>query len=179
MYLIEENDTRFYIKESTIPGAGLGVFAKCPLKTGDFLEIIGAQVEVGSIADQCTHFADKYKFAATGKIKGGKRVIEHTRKIVPFGYGGMVNHAPTPEQQNAVIDYHKTPIQPAAGQAIYRFTRDIERDEEVLGNYGEHWQNMLAWAGNKAVDVDRDWETFLAYDLYNLGRLKQELPYQE
>ena len=43
MIVVEETDNRFYLKASTIKDAGMGVFAKEPLKKGDYLEIIGAR----------------------------------------------------------------------------------------------------------------------------------------
>ncbi|MHA2428338.1 MAG: SET domain-containing protein-lysine N-methyltransferase [Candidatus Hermodarchaeia archaeon] len=180
MYLVEETDTRFYLKESTVPNAGLGVFAAEPLKAGDYLEIIGVQVKTNSIADECTAFADKYKFAAAGKLVKKERTTDFSRKVVPLGYGGMVNHAPNAKMQNAMIDYHKGPKRnAAAGQPIYRFLRDIAKDEEILGNYGEQWTNIMEWAGDKANEVGDDWETFLSFDLYNLKEIMSELSPKE
>jgi len=170
--LIEETDKRFYVQKSTIPNAGLGVFAAEDLKKGDWLEIIGPQVKVGSIADQCTQYADKYKFAATGKVVKGKQKVDFDRKVVPMGYGGIVNHAPNPKLQNVMIDYYRGPRRnSAAGQAIYRFLRNIHKDEEILGNYGEEWMKVMDWAETKADDIGDEWETFLSFNLYNLKEL--------
>ena len=175
MILVEEKDDRFYIKESTIPKAGWGVFTRVALKKGDWLEIIGVQVDTDSMSDKCTHYADKYKFAANGTInKKGEREINFTRKIVPLGFGAIVNHAPLEEQQNAEIFYRNGPTKNgAAGKAVYRFIRDISPEEEILGNYGEEWMGIMDWADTKASDLQEDdWETFLSHDLYNLGQLR-------
>jgi hypothetical protein len=184
MILVEETDDRFYIKESTIPNAGLGVFANVPLKKGDWLEIIGVQVKTKSVSDKCTHYANAYKFLASGSItRRGERKIDYSRKIVPLGLGGIVNHAPDPRLQNAEIFYRNGPTRnPAAGKAVYRFIRDIDVDEEILGNYGEEWLGIMDWADTKAEDIAEiqdDWETFLAHDLYNLGQLSDKFAYKE
>jgi hypothetical protein len=177
MILVEETDERFYLAESTMPNAGLGVFSKVFLEKGDHLEIIGVMVKKDSLSDKCTHYGDRYKFAANGKIIKGKYHTDFSAKVLPVGYGGMVNHATTPEQQNAEIFYHNGPKKnAAAGKVIYRFIRDIVPDEEILGNYGQEWTGIMDWAEKKANEIDRfedDWETFLSYDLYNLGQLRQ------
>lgn len=179
MILVQETDERFYLAKSTVPNAGTGVFSKVPLQKGDWLEIIGAQVEVGSLADKCTTYAKNYKFAATGSIKKGKKVIDHTRLIVPMGFGGMVNHAPSREIQNAEIGYLQKPTRnSAAGKAVYYFLRNIAKDEEILGNYGEDWGGVFDWASDCATfsnDIETEWERFLDHDLYNLGKLKSQL----
>jgi hypothetical protein len=129
MNFIEETDTRFYIKESNIPNAGWGCFAKTFLKRGDWLEIIGVYVKTGGLADQCTHYAKRYKFAGSPK---------QTAKIVPMGFGGIVNHSDDPNVQNCRLEYvgGLNKRSGDAGQVVYRFFRDILPDEELIGNYG-------------------------------------------
>ncbi len=178
--LIEETDDRFYLKESTVPNAGMGVFSKEDIEKGEFLEIIGVQVKMNSIADQCTQYANKYKFAATGKLIKEQKKIEHDRLVMPVGFGGMVNHAPSAELQNAEIWYRQgAKRNSAAGQAVYRFIRNIKKDEEILGNYGEEWQGVMDWVGEKAEEVENDWETFLSHNLYSLGELSTKMDYKE
>jgi hypothetical protein len=183
MFLVEETDKRFYLKKSTVPNAGLGVYTKVALPKGEYLEIIGVMVKSNSLTDNCTHYADKYKFAANGKIRQGKCETDFSRKIVPVGFGGMVNHAPMPEQQNAEIFYRNGPNRnSASGKAVYRFIRDIEPNEEILGSYGEEWLKIMDWAESKAEDISKtedEWETFLSYDLYSLGQLRQDFAYKE
>jgi hypothetical protein len=180
MFQVEETDDRFYTKESTIPKAGLGVFSKVLLEKDDYLEIIGVRVKAKGLADQCTHYGNKYKFAARGKVIKGERSTDYSHFIVPMGFGGMVNHSPSPAQQNAEIHYHqKSTRNQAAGQAVYRFLRNIEPDEEILGNYGEVWEGIMDWAGDKAEEIKDDWETFLGYDLYSLGQLAEKFDYKE
>lgn len=168
MYTIEENDDRFYISESTIPNAGRGLFAKTNIKKGDHLEIIGVIVKAGSVANTCTDYANKYKFAAGASKK---------EIVVPMGYGGIVNHSPEKTSQNAEITYIKNnrPRNPAAGNVVYKFIRDVEKDEEILGNYGEDWTKVLNWAeemNEKKKELPEDqWETFVSFNLYNLGDL--------
>lgn len=81
--LFEETDTRFKIAPSTIPGAGLGLFASIPLAEGERLMIHGIAIRPGSIADQCTAYANLYK------IRVGPYLI------IPSGFSAMVNHSET------------------------------------------------------------------------------------
>src|SRR3990167_4871707 len=130
MHLISEEDHRFYVKESTLPNAGMGCFTRVPLKPGDYLEVIGVYVSCNGPADKCTHYANRYKFAAKEN---------YTCYIVPMGYGGMVNHANEPSQQNVEIRWikHMGKKSQHAGEIVYMVIKDIAVDEELLGNYGE------------------------------------------
>jgi len=172
MILIEETDKRFYIKESTLPNAGFGLFAKEFLKKDDFLEIIGVQVPKNGISDQCTHFAGNYKFAALQKPG-------FDRLVVPLGYGGMINHVENESKRNVeMTNVNHNPRSDAGSSLVYVFLRDIEPDEELLGHYGVEWAFVFDWAGkNTKTDEEKvqlvktDWETLLSYDLYNLNEL--------
>lgn len=171
MIFVEETDTRFAIKESTIPNAGWGCFAKSLLKKGDWLEIIGVYVATGGIADQCTHYAKRYKFAGSPKMNA---------KIVPMGYGGMVNHSDDPNIQNCKLEYvsNLNKRSEHAGQVIYRFIRDILPDEEIIGNYGPNiaqeinkFNNNIEFIDNNKIEIER----FLKFNLYGLSDLISKL----
>lgn len=82
--LLQEQDPRFELRPSTIPGAGLGCFARVPLRKGDRLEVVGVFLEPGSVADRCTAYADAYKFRCGRWL------------LLPVGLAAMVNHSPTP-----------------------------------------------------------------------------------
>lgn len=154
MIEIKEDDKRFYISESTQPGAGRGLFAAVDIEKGESLEVIGVMVERDSLADQCTSFANDYKFAAD--------YADSFRKhIIPFGYGGIVNHANSPSDQNVEIRYVK---KGSSDACVYHFKRDVRKGEEILGDYGEEFRN---------VREDAEWGTFLALGLYNLDKLKR------
>lgn len=172
MILIEETDERFYIGKSTLPEAGRGLFAKEKIKKGDYLEIIGVQVKAKGISDDCTKYAQNYKFASRGKK-------DSDRLVIPMGYGGIVNHANDPKMQNATIESKNHPIRnQSASTLVYTFLRDIEPGEEIFGNYGSEWQGLLNWAIDESAKADSskdDWETFLSYDLYNLGTLIKKI----
>lgn len=165
MILMEETDERFYIKESTIPNSGMGVYASVPLKKGDYLEIIGVRVKPESISDHCTRYANAYKFSA--------RPGEKKDLIIPMGYAAIINHYPP--QQNCLITLNrKPPRNPAAGLLVYQFLRDIEVDEELFADYGENWGVTLQWAEERTAaskELKNDWNEFLKFDLYNLGGL--------
>lgn len=167
MILIKEKDERFYIAESTQPGAGRGLFASKEIREGDRLEVTGVMVDKGSPADLCTSYADAFKFAADYEGK-------YTRHIIPMGYAGIVNHANEKQNQNVEIRHISR-----GGDivCVYYFLRSVAKDEEILGDYGDDWRGLSDWAQgvNKSVDEheEREWGSFLERGLYNLDRLKR------
>jgi hypothetical protein len=154
MRLVQEKDERFYIGESTQHGAGRGLFAAVDISRGENLEIIGVEVDRGSVADECTSYADAYKFAADYSDS-------YSRHLIPMGYGGIVNHANEREDQNVQIKYLK---RKDGVIAVYSFIRDVKKDEEVLGDYGDEWRKRVE-------EEEREWGGFLDLGLYNLGDL--------
>ncbi len=171
MYVVDEVDTRFCIKTSTLPNAGLGCFAKELIPKGEYLEVIGILVRCNSAADHCTHYANRYKFAAREKF---------TCYIVPMGYGGMVNHTDDKEKQNVEMRWVKNLPKRSqhAGEIVYMALRDIEEGEELLGNYGDAVGKEVQWLADKTKIFDKEekvWQSFLEYNLYNLGILKERL----
>jgi hypothetical protein len=171
MNFIEETDTRFELKESTLPNAGWGCFTKEYLKAGDWLEIIGVYVKVGGLADQCTHYAKRYKFAGSPKKNA---------KIVPMGFGGMVNHSDDPNLQNCQLEYVPGLSRRSehSGQVIYRFIRDVLPGEELIGNYGpeigqeiKQMNENIDFVDHHQAEIDR----FLKFGLYNLDTIVDNL----
>ena len=174
MIVISETDPRFYIKDSSIEGAGSGVFAQKKIQKGNYLEIIGVMVKSDSTAHTCTQYANKYKFASNEEI---------THQIIPMGFAAIINHAIDQKEQNVEIEFIKDSSyknykkkNPAAEPILYRVIKDINKDEEVLGYYGDPWNKILRWT-DKYKEEDKgsidSWETFISHDLYNLGLLKQ------
>lgn len=158
MILVEENDARFYLKESNIKNAGLGVFAKEDIKKDNFLEIIGVMVNINSLSDICTNYAKDYKFAANFENK-------FDRHIIPMGFGGMVNHTEDKNLQNVELRYLRHSIlNSAAGSAVYYFIKDVKKDEEILGNYGQIFESK--------INNDKYWQMFLDLELYNFKEIK-------
>lgn len=171
MNFIEETDTRFYLKESTLPNAGWGCFANTHLKRGDWLEIIGVYVTVGGLADQCTHYAKRYKFAGSPKKNA---------KIVPMGFGGMVNHSDDSLLQNCGLEYVAALNRRSdhAGQVIYRFIRDILPDEELIGNYGPEINEEIKQMNTNVQFIDsnrQEIDRFLKFELYDLNTIVDNL----
>jgi len=170
MITVEENDDRFYIKKSKIKNAGKGVFAKRDIKKNEFLNIIGVAVKLNSPSMECTHYADRYKFAYRDK--------DFDRVIVPMGCGGIVNHTTNKQEQNVEIrcDRSNNSSNPSAGFMSYYFIKNVKKDEEVLGNYNNSFQKTLDWAKPKSESINKDineWLEFLNYDLYDLKTLKE------
>jgi uncharacterized protein len=81
MSILDETDERFEVRASTIPAAGLGVFARGDLPAGAILEVIGVLIRRESVADRCTHYADQHKFRVGDLL------------LIPVGFGGLVNHS--------------------------------------------------------------------------------------
>jgi SET domain-containing protein len=114
--VVDETDDRFYLAESTIPGAGRGVFARVPLQAGDCLEVIGVLVAPGSEADRSTTYGDAYKYQVDGLL------------LLPVGYGGMVNHSNRPNMEKLI-----------QGRRLwFRATREIAAGEELFLQYSDY-----------------------------------------
>ena len=119
---VDEEDDRFYVAESTVPGAGRGLFAKQPLRKGDRFEVIGVIVRRESTSDRCTHFCDHHKFR-----------IGESQLLIPLGFGAMVNHSPTPNLQKVF-----------EGDRLYlEALRDLAANEEVFFTYTEYAQEAF------------------------------------
>lgn len=168
MITIKENDKRFYIKESNLNNAGLGLFASVDINEGEHLELVGVMVDKGSIEDQCTSYSNAYKFAADY----GNSFTKH---IIPMGYAAIVNHANDKKDQNVEIRYIKKRSEYVC---VYYFIKSVKKDEEILGNYGEGWDKVLDWTNkvyskNSGDNEQDDWFSFLDFGLYNLAKLKR------
>lgn len=171
MIIIEEKDPRFYIAPSSLPNAGLGCFAKIHLEKNDWLEIIGILVKNDGIADKCTHYAKRYKFASSPKF---------THKVVPMGFGGLVNHTDNQLLQNCYLNYNAglAKKNEHASQMVYQFTKDIYPDQELLGNYGDKLKfevQKIALSREILKQNQQEWDKFLNFNLYNLKKVQIEL----
>ena len=114
--IVNETDDRFYIAESTVPGAGRGLFARVPLSTGDRLAVIGVLVAPDSLSDQLTAYTDEYKLRLGSLL------------LIPLGYGGMVNHSADPNLEKQV-----------EGDSLYlRVTRPVQAGEELFFSYSDY-----------------------------------------
>lgn len=115
--IISENDDRFYIHRSTIPGAGKGLFTHVLLTKGTDLEVAGILIQRNSVSDQCTHYADAYKFRVKNYL------------LIPLGYAAMVNHSSTKRNLKKII----------VGKRLYlRTLRSIEPGEELFFCYHDY-----------------------------------------
>ena len=83
--LIDEQETRFYVADSTVPDGGNGLFTRQAMRKGDRFEVIGVLVRRDSLSDKCTHFCDHHKFRVGDDLL-----------LIPMGIGGMANHSLTP-----------------------------------------------------------------------------------
>ena len=111
--MLDEQDDRFYVGPSRIPGAGDGLFSRVPLRAGDRLAVIGVTIRADSPADRCTRYADEHKYRVGDTL------------VIPVGFGAMVNHAPSPNMAK-VVD---------GGELFLEALRDIDADEELSFAY--------------------------------------------
>jgi hypothetical protein len=120
--LVDEEDERFYVADSTVPGAGNGLFTKVPLRKGDRLEVVGVIVRRDSASDWCTHFCDQHKFR-----------IGEDRLLIPLGFGAMVNHSQTANLTKVF-----------EGDRLYlEALRDLPANEEVFFTYTPYAQEAF------------------------------------
>jgi hypothetical protein len=112
--IVNETDERFYLAESTIPGAGLGLFAKVPLARGDRFAVIGVLIQRDTETDRCTYYADEHK------LRVGDDYL-----LIPLGYGGMVNHSATPNLEKVT----------EGTDLFMQAVQDIEAGQELLFTY--------------------------------------------
>lgn len=120
--LVNEEDGRFYVADSTIPAAGNGLFTKVPLSKGDRLEVIGVIVRRDSISDRCTHFCDHHKFRV------GEDLL-----LLPLGFGAMANHSLSPNL-----------LKVSEGDRVYlEALRDLAANEEVFFTYAPYAQEAF------------------------------------
>ena len=110
---LDEADDRFELRPSTVPGAGLGVFARVDLPAGATLEVIGVLVRRESVSDRCTHFADHHKFRVGDRL------------LIPVGYGGLVNHSHEPN-----LEKHLD-----GDRVLLRTVRPVAAGEELFFRY--------------------------------------------
>ena len=124
--VLVDTDLRFYTAPSTIPAAGMGLFAKVPLAVGDELLVVGFLLASGSIEDECTRYADAYKFRVGDQL------------LVPCGYAGMVNHSSQIANMEKVI----------VGETVYlRTSRSIDANEELFYCYSSYAQERFQLSG--------------------------------
>ena len=120
--LIDETETRFYVADSTISGAGNGLFTKATMRMGDRFEVIGVLVRRDSLSDKCTHFCDHHKFRV------GEDLL-----LIPMGIGGMANHSLTPNLAKVF-----------EGERVFlQLTQDVAADTEVFFTYTEFAQEAF------------------------------------
>jgi SET domain-containing protein len=113
---MKKADERFEVRPSTIARGGRGVFARVSVAKGERLLVTGFLVRRGSLADQCTHYADPYKFRI------GKDLL------IPTGHGGMINHSMRANLERIVT-----------GKKIFlKALRDIAVGEELFHHYGRN-----------------------------------------
>jgi len=111
-----ETDQRFYVRRSTIPDAGEGLFAAVSLVEGERLRVVGVLIAANSVSDRCTSYADPYKV----------RVGEYL--LIPTGWGAMVNHRDDANVEKVI-----------EGEDVYlEVRRPIAKDEEIFFRYHDY-----------------------------------------
>jgi uncharacterized protein len=120
--LVNEEDARFYVADSTVPGAGKGLFTRVPIQRGERLEVVGVMVRRDSASDRASHFSDHHKFRV------GEDLL-----LIPLGFGAMVNHSSTPNLKKVFED-----------DCLYlEALRDLPANEEVFFTYTPYAQQAF------------------------------------
>lgn len=117
--ILDEQDERFYVGPSTVPGGGHGLFARVSLSAGDRLTVVGVLVRRDSDSDRYTAFADEYKFRAGDYL------------LIPCGIAAMANHSSQPNM-GKVVEGHAVFLEllreVAAGDELYFAYSDYARE---------------------------------------------------
>jgi hypothetical protein len=88
-----------------------------PLEAGAKLAVLGVLIERGSLADECTQFADAHKMR-----------VGESGLMIPLGFAGMVNHSLDPNVEKQV-----------EGTTLYLCTlRPIAAHEELFYTYSDY-----------------------------------------
>lgn len=111
--IFNEDDTRFRVDRSKVPGAGHGLFASEALAPGTRLEVIGPLIRADTPSDRCTSYADQYKFRVGDFL------------LIPLGHAAMVNSSETPNMRKVIED----------GRVYLEALRPIESGEELFFSY--------------------------------------------
>jgi len=83
---------------------------------GERLRVTGFLVRRDSVSDQCTHYADPYKFRVGSDL------------LIPTGYGGIINHSIRPNL-----------VKVLAGKKVFlEARRPIAAGEELFHKYGHN-----------------------------------------
>lgn len=128
MITIEENDVRFFIKETE--NGRNGLFAQTEISKNDLLHVKGIYIRCGSTVDNCTRYLDPIKF----KTKYNEEIKGYEFAVIPFGYCSMVRNIDDPKQANVELI---NPIEHCPDMA-FRFKRNIVANEEILVCYGHN-----------------------------------------
>lgn len=117
-HLLEENDQRFYVAESTLENAGLGLFAAVDLSHKDVLEVAGFLIKKDSPTDKCTKYSRDYRLYYDGE-----------NILVMTGWAAMVNHSES--HPNTVLVKNDDKM-------FLVMSRNIKKDEEILFKYSDY-----------------------------------------
>lgn len=116
MKIFDETDSRFYLDQSTISGAGTGLFSAHELPAGEMIRALGCYLIPDSQLDQCTAYADEYKLRVDDLL------------LIPVGPAAMVNHSDSPNLEKVIVD-----------RCLYfRTLRDIRKNEELFIRYSDY-----------------------------------------
>lgn len=124
MLILDELDDRVCAAPSSIPGAGQGLFARVPLRTGDRLAVIGVRVRSGSAADRYTAFADEYKLRAGEDL------------VIPCGAAAVANHSAQPNLRKVV----------EGDELFLEVLRDVPAGEELCFEYSDYARERFGLA---------------------------------
>ncbi len=115
---------KVYIKKSTIPNGGRGVFAKSDIKKGEIIEVAPALIlEFSEFIDSYWNLLFEYYFWLDDYV------------VLGLGYGSLYNHSAAPNCRYEISKEDKT--------ITFTATRDISKDEEIYFDYKQDSKSDL------------------------------------
>jgi hypothetical protein len=117
------------VRESTVAGAGLGVFAARPLRAGWCIPMVGRKITVAEAQELMETDRAQYLFDAAGQyIDGREAGREAAARGRGLGMAMLVNEPPPHCRANC-----------AFGSSTLQIRRPVAAGEELFVYYGEHY----------------------------------------
>lgn len=121
---------KLYIGESSVEGAGRGVFTTAPIKEGEVIE--NCPILIFDTEDD-KHITKtllaNYIFDYTGRAS-----------MLALGFGSLYNHSVTPNAKYELLEYEG--LSEFHNELSITAIKPIGKDEEIFINYGPHYDEI-------------------------------------
>lgn len=138
------------VKTSSIPNAGLGVFASEDIAINDAIEFCHSIV----LDWRKKYIYDRklIQYAYSGSDGSQESKIHGNLMVLPLGYGMIYNSAPSKKESNC--EFH---VLPEHNLTVFLAIKPIKAGEEILTWWGEGYYN--AWCRPKETKTEEHNET--------------------